>query len=254
MLNEDWLRPDWQLGHVNAFMTTKAGGVSTGLHASMNVGRAVEDDPVAVAENRARVSRALGTPAVFMPQVHGAEVLHLRPEHAEPGVVVPAADASLSITPGLGVAIQIADCLPVLFAAPGGVAGAHAGWRGLAAGVLENTVAALCQAADCKPSDIHAWMGACIGSEAFEVGADVLEAFGAKPDGVQSEFFIYRPNAMGEPRWRANLAGLARQRLQGLGLAGVSGGAWCTYTEESRFFSFRRERLGGRMVAAIALR
>jgi len=254
MLNEEWLRPDWNLSHVNAFMTTRAGGVSTGLHSSMNVGRAVEDDTAAVAENRARVSRALGTPAIFMPQVHGAEVLHLRPEHAESGAVLPSADASLSTAPGLGVAIQVADCLPVLFAAPAGVAGAHAGWRGLAAGVLENTVAALCQAAHCRPSDIHAWMGACIGPEAFEVGADVLQAFGVRPDEEDSDFFVYRPNTMGDPRWRADLAGLARQRLQGLGLAGVSGGAWCTYSEQSRFFSFRRERLGGRMVAAIALR
>eukprot|EP01137_Pigoraptor_chileana_P012681 Opistho-2@65305 len=158
MLNEDWLRPDWGLGHVRAFMTTRAGGVSRGDHASMNVGRAVQDDPAAVAENRAIVSQALGAPAVFMPQVHGAEVLRLRPEHALPGAEVPKADASVSTVAGLGVAIQVADCLPVLFAAPGGVAGAHAGWRGLAGGVLEHTVAALCEAAQCRPADIHAWI------------------------------------------------------------------------------------------------
>jgi YfiH family protein len=253
-MHADWLRPDWPLDHVRAFMTTRAGGVSTGSRASMNVGRAVEDDPAAVAENRARVSAALGAPALFMPQVHGAEVLVLRPEHARPGAELPRMDASVSTDPRLGVAIQVADCLPVLFAAPGGVAGAHAGWRGLAAGVLENTVAVLCEQAGCRPDQVHTWLGACIGPEAFEVGADVLQAFGAAPQQAPQPHFVYRPNAAGEPRWRADLAGLARQRLRALGLAGVSGGAWCTFSESARFFSYRRERLGGRMAAVIALR
>ncbi|CAN5248865.1 peptidoglycan editing factor PgeF [soil metagenome] len=256
LLNDDWLRPDWQLPHIRAFMTTRAGGVSKGLHASMNVGRAVNDDPLAVAENRARVSAALGAPALFMPQVHGASVLQLRPEHAAPDAQLPPADASISTSPTLGVAIQVADCLPVLFAAPGGVAGAHAGWRGLAGGVLENTVAALCKAAGCRPSEIHCWMGACIGAESFEVGADVRDAFRG-----DEALFLYRPNAAGEPRWRADLAGLAGRRLKALGVARVSGGGLCTLTDEnpdgtSRFFSFRGERLGGprgRMVAAIRL-
>lgn len=252
-IHDDWLRPDWPLSHVQAFMTTRAGGVSVGTHASMNIGMSVADDPAAVARNRAIVSEALGAPAVFVWQVHGADVLRLQAAHAEPGIESTKADAAVSTTPGLGVAVQAADCLPVLFAAPGGVAGAHAGWRGLAAGVLENTVAALCEAAQCRPDEIHAWMGACIGPEAFEVGADVLDAFGAEPRPAVQPFFVYRPNAAGEARWRADLVGLARQRLQALGLAGISGGQWCT-TSDSRFFSFRRERLAGRMVAAIALR
>lgn len=253
MLNEDWLRPDWPLSHVQAFMTTRAGGVSAGPYASMNIGRAVEDDPAAVAENRARVSAALGAPALFMPQVHGVSVLRLRPEHAQPGAELPKADAAVSTDPGLGVAIQVADCLPVLFAAPGGVGGAHAGWRGLGAGVLEATVAALCEEAGCAPGEVHAWLGACIGRQAFEVGADVLQAFGAGPGKDGAPFFAYRPNAAGEPRWRADLAGLARERLRALGLASISGGRWCTYTDESRFFSYRRARVSGRMAAAIRL-
>ena len=251
LIHPEWLRPDWNLPHVHAFMTTRAGGSSQGPHASMNVGRAVQDDPQAVAANRARVSQALGTPAIFMPQVHGTAVLLLRAEHGLTDAEIPKADASVSTTPGLGVAIQVADCLPVLFAAPRAVAGAHAGWRGLAAGVLENTVAALCDEAHCRPADIHAWMGACIGPEAFEVGAEVREAFAGVGGG--DEFFVYRANAAGEPRWRADLAGLARRRLQGLGLAAISGGGCCTFSD-SRFFSYRRERFSGRMVAAIALR
>jgi polyphenol oxidase len=252
-IHADWLRPDWPLDHVRAFMTTRAGGISLGTCASMNVGRSVGDDPLAVAHNRGLIDAVLGAPAVFVWQVHGAEVLRLRPEHVRPGIEAPQADAAISTTPGLGLAIQAADCLPVLFAAPGGVGGAHAGWRGLAAGVLENTVAALSEAAGCAPQDIHAWMGACIGPEAFEVGEEVLRAFGATPSAADPALFRFQANSRGEPRWRANLATLARQRLLAAGLTQISGGHWCTYSEDSRFFSFRRERLSGRMAAVIRL-
>jgi polyphenol oxidase len=252
-IHADWLRPDWRLDHVTAFMTTRAGGISLGACASMNVGRSVGDDPLAVAHNRSLIDAALGAPAVFVWQVHGAEVLRLRPEHVRPGIEAPQADAAISTTPGLGLAIQAADCLPVLFAAPGGVGGAHAGWRGLAAGVLENTVAALSEAAGCAPQDIHAWMGACIGPEAFEVGEEVLRAFDATSSAADPALFRFQPNSRGEPRWRANLVTLARQRLLAAGLTQISGGHWCTYSENSRFFSFRRERLSGRMAAVIRL-
>lgn len=263
MLNEaavyaqDWLRPAWAPGSdlpVTALMSTRAGGVSQEPYASMNVGVAVQDEPAAVAENRARIEQALGARAVFLQQVHGADVVLLQPQHVQAGAPTLIADASVSVTPGLGVAIQVADCLPVLFAAPGGVAGAHAGWRGLSAGVLENTVAALCAAAHCRPNQVQAWLGACIGPQAFEVGPDVLAAFGASDAPIDSEFFKYQPNAAGQPRWRADLAGLARQRLQALGLDFVSGVHACTFSEASRFFSFRREPRCGRMVAAISLR
>jgi len=250
-LHPDWLQPDWPLDHVRAFMTTRSGGVSVGAHASLNVGRSVGDDPVHVAANRARVSEALGAAAVFMPQVHGAEVLVLTPAHA--GTEVPAHDAAVSTDREVGVAIQIADCLPVLFAAPRGVAGAHAGWRGLAGGVLENTVATLCREAACAPQDIHAWLGACIGPQAFEVGADVLAAFGREALHEDQALFGFQPNAAGEPRWRADLAGLARERLAAAGITRTTGGQWCTYNESS-FFSYRRNRMAGRMVAAIRLR
>ncbi|PTT78263.1 hypothetical protein DBR42_23920, partial [Pelomonas sp. HMWF004] len=164
---------------------------------------------------------------------------------------------AVSTDPTLAVAILAADCLPVLFAAPGGVAGAHAGWRGLAAGVLKNTVAALCQAAACEPGEIKAWLGACIGPEAFEVGAEVVAGFGCEPLAQAQPGFAYRPNAAGEPRWRADLPWLARQRLAAAGVTQVSGGNWCTLSDPSRFFSFRGEALGrprGRMVACITRR
>ncbi len=253
----DWLRPEWNAPQVRALMSTRAGGVSTGPYASLNVGSAVQDEPAAVEENRRRVAQALGAQLVFLPQVHGSKVLELRPEWARPEAKVPKADACISTIAGLGCAIQVADCLPVLFAAPKAVGGAHAGWRGLADGVLENTVQALCEASACEPGEIQAWLGACIGPEAFEVGADVLQAFGVEPradlGAAQGQLFRYQANVAGAPRWRANLPALAALRLRAMGVSRLSGGRWCTYSDASRFFSYRRERLSGRMVAAITL-
>ena len=266
MLNEDWLRPAWSAPHVDAFMTTRAGGVSGGLRAadeqrglaSLNLGRSVGDDPANVVENRRRVADAIGGHPVFLKQVHGTTVLRLRAEHALPDADPEPADASISTDPALACAVMVADCLPVLFAGPGVVGAAHAGWRGLAGGVLENTVTAMCEVAHCEPRDISAWMGACIGPEQFEVGADVLAAFGADPLHQDQPMFRFQRNEHGEARWRADLYGLARRRLEALDIGTVSGGGWCTLSEPSRFFSFRHERVdglrSGRMAAVIRLR
>ncbi|MBI3346654.1 MAG: laccase domain-containing protein [Burkholderiales bacterium] len=239
----DWLRPGpGELGPgVTAFMTTRG----------PNFGRKAGDPDVAKA-NRAGLTGLLGARPVFLDQVHGADVVRLRAGWHDDNA--PQADAAVSTDPELAVAILVADCLPVLFAAPGGVAGAHAGWRGLAAGVLEHTVAELCAAAGCEPGDVKAWLGACIGPEAFEVGPEVAVAFGREPQPLDQPGFLYRPNP--EPRWRANLALLARERLAAAGVTQISGGGWCTLTDDSRFFSFRGETLGrprGRMAACIAL-
>jgi len=152
--------------------------------------------------------------------------------------------------------VMVADCLPVLVAAPNGgaVGAAHAGWRGLAGGVVERTLAAVCRGASCEPHDLVAWLGPCIGPHAFEVGADVLEAFGARPEPTSSTRFRYQPRADGQARWRADLAGLARDRLQAMGVQRISGGTWCTATDRSRFFSFRRDGVTGRMAACIWIR
>lgn len=253
-LPQGWLQPDWSVPHVCALMTARAGGVSSGPFASMNLGDAVHDEPAAVHENRARLGQWLGAQPVFLSQVHGARVVHLQARDAEAGRPPIKADASISTQPGLACVAQVADCLPVLFAAPKAVGAAHAGWRGLAAGVLDNTVSALCEASGCAPYDLTAWLGPCIGPAAFEVGADVLLAFGVDPESPDSALFTYRTNAAGEPRWLANLAGLARRRLMAQGLSRISGGSWCTVSEAGRFFSFRRDRVCGRMAAAIALR
>jgi polyphenol oxidase len=160
-----------------------------------------------------------------------------------------AADASFTTEPGIACTAQVADCLPVLFAAPAGraVGAAHAGWRGLSLGVLEATVQQLCAAARCEPAELQVWLGACIGPTRFEVGVDVLQAFGADPQTSDPTHFI--PCKPG--KWLANLPQLAHDRLQAVGVRAISGGEWCTVDERSRFFSFRRDGVTGRMVAAV---
>lgn len=263
----DAIRPDWGApAGVQALMSTRAGGVSVAPFDSLNLrppglpGAAV-DDPAAVHENQRRFAAALGAQPVWLDQVHGADVLRLSPDHLRPGAALVRADASICTEPGVACTVLVADCLPVLFCSPdsrsGRVVGAaHAGWRGLAAGVLDNTVAALCEAAGCAPADLLAWLGPCIGPAAFEVGADVLQAFGADPQDpsrADAGLFRFSPRPDGSARWRADLAGLARQRLAALGVGRVSGGGWCTVDGASRFFSFRRSPVTGRMAAGIAL-
>ena len=242
----DWLVPDLDVPGVRAIMTTRSGGVSAAPYDSLNLGIAVDDDPLAVAANRARLAQAVGgARPVYLKQVHGARVVLLKAGDADHPPQE--ADASLTTEPGLACLVQVADCLPVLLAAPGarGVAAAHAGWRGLAGGVVDNTVAALCEAAACSASELSAWLGPCIGPRQFEVGADVVEACGAAA-GLR---FFPRPDVAG--KWLADLAGLARDRLAALGVTRVKGGQWCTVEDASRFFSFRRDRVTGRMAGCI---
>jgi polyphenol oxidase len=244
----DWLQPDWQVPGVGALMTTRRGGASCGAFDSMNLRDGLGDEPAAVADNRARLAAAMGARPVYLNQVHGSGVVRLT--GASPRAV-PMADASLTTERGVACVIQVADCLPVLFAVPGerGVAAAHAGWRGLSLGVLETTLAALCEASDCEAAEVQAWLGPCIGPRRFEVGPEVLEAFGADPRRGDQRGF--RAHAQG--KWMADLAGLARDRLAAAGVNAISGGRWCTVEDASRFFSFRRDRVTGRMVAAVWL-
>lgn len=249
----DWLRPDWPPLPVTALMSTRSGGVSAAPFDSLNLGRSVDDDADAVQENRQRFGAALQARPVWLHQVHGADVLRL----TEADLDRPAqrADASVTCMPGLACTVSVADCLPVLFASQdGGVVGAaHAGWRGLAAGVLERTVDALCAAGGVPAADLLAWLGPCIGPRQFEVGIDVLQAFGADPARPDVAHFVARPRPDGSRRWLANLPQLARERLARAGVQRVSGGSWCTVEDRSRFFSFRRDGRTGRMAAAIAI-
>lgn len=247
---EGTLTPAWPVSdRVGALMSTRAGGVSQPPWASLNLGVAVGDAEHAVAENRRRFEAAIGVVPVYLRQVHGARVVRLRAADARLALDDPA-DAAISTEPGVACTVQAADCLPVLFAAPSGagVGAAHAGWRGLAGGVLEATVTALSQAAGCAPETLQAWLGPCIGPRQFEVGADVVEAFAAP------QFFVPRARAHGSMRWLADLPGLARARLRAAGLTQITGGSWCTVEDASRFFSFRRDGVTGRMAAAVWLR
>ena len=239
----DWLVPQWPAPrNVRGFVTTRSGGVSEGSYASMNLGFAAGDDAARVAENRRRVAQHLPGAPAWLRQVHGANVVTLVERPGD----VPIADAAVTRTRALPLVVLVADCLPVLLADRAGttVGVAHAGWRGVVAGVLESTVRAM----ECAPHDIVAWIGPGIGPDAFEVGEDVLEAFLARDDGAREAF---RPLRAG--KWLADLPALARMRLASAGIAHTTGGTWCTVRDAQRFYSYRRDGPSGRMGAFIWL-
>ena len=245
------LSPDWPLPPgVGAAMSLRAGGISSAPYASLNLGVAVADDPAAVAENRARFTAAIAARPVWLRQVHGCNVLKLTPEMADSATP---ADAAWTTARGVACTVQVADCLPVLFALRDGsaVAAAHAGWRGLAAGVLEASVNALCTGTGAAPADVQAWLGPCIGPRRFEVGEDVLRAFGQAPELHDPQRFAVHSRTDGARRWLAHLPLLARDRLQAAGVTQISSADECTVDAASRFFSFRRDGVTGRHAAAI---
>jgi YfiH family protein len=251
------ITPDWPAHpRVHAAFTLRTGGVSRAPYDSLNLGAAIGDAAEAVAENRRRVRGWLRTPGepVWLEQVHGVGVVDLA--SIEPGLACaesdlasvdttpPRGDAAVSRAGGPACAIRVADCMPVLFAArDGSVVGAsHAGWRGLAAGVLESTVRKM----GVESSQLIAWLGPAIGPGHFEVGDDVRAAFLTNDGGVSAAFLR---NARG--RWQCDLYALARRRLAALGVADVYGGGWCTFADATRFFSYRRDGQCGRMAALI---
>ena len=241
--------PHWPSG-TGALMTTRVGGVSAAPFDSLNL-RAQTDDPpdhIAVAENRRRFATTLGATPVFLDQVHGNRVVRLGAAHAGPDAAIERADASITTVSGIACTVLVADCLPVLFATRDGraVGAAHAGWRGLAGGVLEATVDAIRAAVPVAAGDIVAWLGASIGPQRFEVGADVLAAF----HDAEARHFVPAPAREGVPKWLADLPALAEGRLRRLGLTEVSGCGLCTVGDASRFFSYRRDRVTGRLAAA----
>lgn len=244
----DWILPDWTVpSHVCALATTRSGGVSTGPRATMNLGRNVGDEAAALTENRRRLATWLPATPPWLAQVHGATVATLTA--ASSGAPAPIADAAVTRERGVVCAVLTADCLAVLFADRAGkaVGIAHAGWRGLAAGVLDATIAALGELG-ARPDELVAWLGPAIGSTRFEVGADVHDRYCANDAGAEAWFTPLRPG-----KWHADLNGLARARLARGGVTQVSGGAHCTHTDVARFFSYRRERDTGRMATAVWL-
>lgn len=236
--------PDWPApAGVRAAFTLRSGGVSRPPFDSFNIGAHVGDGPRAVEENRQRLRAhlQLSTEPAWLTQVHGSHVADLDSEGS--GGPLASADAAVTRTARV-CAIQVADCMPVLFASADGAAvgAAHAGWRGLAGGVLEALVAAMRVA----PERLQAWLGPAIGQAHFEVGEEVRAAFLAADPGAEVAFAA---NPRG--RWQCDLYGLARRRLAALGVRRVYGGAWCTYADAGRFFSYRRDGRCGRMAALI---
>lgn len=239
------LRPEWAAPSVvKAVSTTRYGGVSEGPYASLNLAAHVGDDPHAVRENRRRLRELGGLPAepVWLNQVHGTTVFTVGTESAASFD----ADAAVAFGPGGVCAVMTADCLPLLLCdrAATVVAAAHAGWRGLAAGVIETTVAAMG-----RPGErLMAWLGPALGPEHFEVGPEVRERFcAATPDAAAA----FRRGAA--DRWFADLGLLARQRLNALGIRSVTGGGYCTAADPERFFSYRRDGVTGRIASLIWL-
>ena len=241
-LPREWLVPDWDApARVRAFVTTRAGGVSGGEFASMNLGGGGGDDPAHVARNRLIVREQLPAMPRWMKQVHGTDVADLDVLGESQ---VPVADAAVASKPGRVGVVLTADCMPLFLAdeAGGRVAVTHAGWRGMAAGVIERTVAAM----GSKPSGVVAWMGPAIGPAAFEVGPEVREAFVAADPDADGAFRLHRPG-----KFMADLYALARRRLARAGVTRIHGGGFCTYTDPQRFFSYRRAQKSGRMGAFI---
>ncbi|MFN3884799.1 MAG: peptidoglycan editing factor PgeF [Rhodocyclaceae bacterium] len=236
----EFIVPDWPApAHVHALVTTRRGGVSIGPHASFNLADHVGDDPAAVAENRRRLRMLLPAEPVWLQQVHGTRCVDAARQPPDT-----AADASFSRRPGVVCAVLTADCLPVLLCDEAGsiVAAAHAGWRGLAAGVIEAAVAAMAVPAE----RLIAWLGPAIGPESFEVGGEVRDAFIAHDPAAKAAFRA-RPNG----KWLCDLYRLARLRLAALGVCRIASADFDTVREVERFYSYRRDGVTGRMASLI---
>lgn len=233
----EWPAP----ANVVAGTTLRSGGVSQGEFAALNLAAHVGDDPVSVAENRRRFQTNFSLPndPVWLRQVHGTRVVL-----GDAALTQPEADAIVAREVGVVCAVLTADCLPVVLTTEDGseVAAAHVGWRGLCAGILEETVAAF----KVPPEQILVWLGPAISMPAFEVGAEVREQFVNKGEAA-ADFF----SENGRGRWQADLYGLATLRLKNCGVTRVFGGGCCTYSEQDRFFSYRRDGRCGRMATYI---
>lgn len=265
LTDADCLRPNWPVSpRVHALVTTRAGGVSlppygrwAGGHETaggLNLGFHTGDDPARVATNRARLSSLAGVRAAWLEQIHGDTIVRADDVPLDASV---RADASVTAASGVACLVMVADCLPVLLCDDRGraVGAAHAGWRGLVAGIVEKSAQRVADLAQCAPDALHAYLGPAIGPHAFEVGDDVRDAFvrAAAPAELDAtaQAFAARDGMRGK-HW-ADLYALARLRLARLGVTRVSGGDACTVAERERFYSYRRDRVTGRMAALIWL-
>lgn len=235
-----YIYPDWPApSQVQALSTLRAEGVSVGVYQGLNLGEHVGDSPIDVAQNRGLLREDLPSEPHWLQQVHRTTVAYA--DNLQERVE---ADAAIATKPNIVCAVMTADCLPVLFCAQDGsvVGAAHAGWRGLLAGVLEETVAAMAH----PPAEIMAWLGPAIGPQAFEVGSEVRAAFVADMPAAASAF-----RGAGANKWMADIYALARLRLRQMGVTQIYGGDFCTYSDAERFYSYRRDGVTGRMASLI---
>ena len=242
MTGTEFIYPDWPApARVRAFVTTRQGGVSSGRYSSLNLAQHVEDDVAAVEQNRQLLKQALQLPSepVWLDQVHGVKAVR-----ADDRAVPTVADASYTTEPDVVCAVMTADCLPVLICNRQGnkVAAAHAGWRGLQAGVIEQTIEVMQE----DVGNLLVWLGPAIGPDAFEVGEEVKLAFEADLPDASAAFRETRPG-----HWLADIYLLARQRLNHMGVEAVYGGGFCTFNNKQQFFSYRRDGKTGRMASLI---
>jgi hypothetical protein len=248
MTRHPWITPDWPAPtSVRALSTTRNGGLSIAPYASFNISDTVGDAPHAVALNRAHLRAQADLPAAphWLRQVHGTCVLDLDISVGE--AAMPAeADAAVTAARGVVCAVQTADCLPILLCDAAGtrVGAVHAGWRGLANGVIEAALEQL----DVSTAQVLAWLGPAIGPDAFEVGAEVRDVF---VNDAPAASLCFREHAPG--KWHADLVQLARLRLQRAGVMQIYGGGWCTFSNAQEFFSYRRDKVTGRMATLIWL-
>lgn len=232
--------PDWPApSNIRALQTTRAGGYSKGAYDALNLGDHVGDDPLVVAANRQLLTSFVPSEPVWMRQVHGMEVIDAATTNC-----LPEADAAFARTSDTACCVMTADCLPILLCDAEGsvVAAVHAGWRGLLQGVLEAAITRM----QSSPHNLMAWLGPAIGPQAFEVGEDVRDAF-IKADETATQAFADKGNG----KWLADIYLLARHRLQAVGVERIYGGDFCTYADEQRFYSYRRDQVTGRMATMI---
>jgi hypothetical protein len=250
-LIDSFIIPEWPApANVRAVVTTRTGGLSSAPYDSFNLAFHVGDEATTVVENRRKLLCALNEiapcgPPQWLQQVHGTEVVDAFSEPKRRAQTVPEADAVTTTHRGLPCVVMTADCLPVFFSDRNGnrVAVAHAGWRGLCQGVLENTLARFT-----NPAEVMCWLGPAIGANAFEVGAEVRDAF-VKVDPMARSAFVAQANG----KYLADIYELARQRLVKAGIGMISGGDLCTVSDKDRFFSYRRDHTTGRMASIIWL-
>jgi len=246
------IQPSWTTAQqIRAFCTTRKGGVSQVPFNGFNLGLNSGDDPSSVLQNRIILREDLPAEPLWLKQIHGTTVSTPNSRRAI-GLGPFEADASVTNIPGEVLVVLAADCMPILFASNNGdvIGAAHAGWRGMSGGVLEKTVQAMCDLSPTlTPKDISAWMGPAIGPRSFEVGEDVLQAFSEQPQTILSRAFT---PISGQPgKYLADLYLLARDRLSSLGIGQIKGGDFCTFSDQDRFFSYRRNKQTGRFASLI---